>query len=505
MHHRGPIAALLGLGILAGLGACQEPPSYRMRWSLEGKGVPTVAHCSESGVLEVRARAFVDAETFTGEVVLPCAAEGLDDPEALVDGAALAPGHYALQVRGFDRAGLPWQAADGQTEPDPDVTGCTDDASACLPTELVCGCASLEVREGETVELPEFVLVPPPECSDGIDNDEDGVVDDRDPSCAVDGGTAGEGLPVGLTELRLELTLLADNPNASCSSVPLRSLRVQLDDESGTTVLLEETCRTDRPYLLSLRVPEGAYTFTVLGLDGTGTPVTVAKTFGARINATGGSILESIDFAPEDFLEPIVARMSLSPQYVSTLGLDLDGVPVAPRGSCSTTAASGIPIAAGTLEIAELRLLMQGAHGETLPVPVILDGSPVDGSARACASSFLTEPVTWGGYQLVAEALSAEGEVCFGNTAHPEPMRPSDALGVPLARVYDEAGQVPASCRECETDDDCDPDEPGWACLDGVCQRPCGRDRDCESSVLGDLGFVCQPVEGRSSSYCQLP
>ncbi|MEX1364331.1 MAG: hypothetical protein AB1Z98_14490, partial [Nannocystaceae bacterium] len=217
MHLRGSICRFVGLGLgslvaLGGLSACQEPASYRLRWSIDGRGVPTVSACSESGVFQVRARAYVEGERFVDELILPCAAGALADPDALVDGTALSPGDYGLQLRGIDRAGQPWQAADGQTEPDPDETGCTEDFDACLPTELVCGCMPLTVGADETVDLPEYVLAPPPECDDGIDNDRDGVVDDRDPSCAVDGGVGGEGIPVGLTELRLELTLLGRNP-----------------------------------------------------------------------------------------------------------------------------------------------------------------------------------------------------------------------------------------------------------------------------------------------------
>lgn len=498
---RGTLLAVLAPGLLlGGPSACQEPPSYRLRWSIEGRGAPTTSACSESGLFELRARAFVDAELFIDQRVLPCAVDRLaDDPDALVDGSALPPGAYALQLRGFDREGQPWQAADGQTEPDPDVTGCTDDASACLPTEQVCSCTELIVTEGQTVDLPELVIAPPPECDDGIDNDQDGVVDARDPSCQVDGGAGGEGLPVGLTELRLDLTLLAGNPNATCSSVPLRSVQVALQTGAAEpTVLLEETCQLERPYLLSLRIPEGSYTFSVIGLDASGEPVTLAKAFDASINATGGSILESIDFAPEDFLDPIEARMSISPQYVGALGLDEGNAPAAPRGSCS--AMSSI----GTLDIAGLRMTLFDGHGGPLSSPVLLDGIPLDGTERECASLFLTDTVTWGGYVLQIDAVSADGEVCFSNAEEPEPMRPSETLGVYLPRAYDDAGQVPASCRECEADGDCDPDEPGWACLDGVCQRPCELDRDCESLVLGDLGFACLPVEGRDESYCVL-
>ncbi|MEM7157572.1 MAG: hypothetical protein AAF799_32330 [Myxococcota bacterium] len=569
MHKRSYIAALI---LTSGLTACQEPPSYRLRWALADRGTPTVEACAESGLFEVRARAYLDGERFVGELTLPCASSELTDPQGYVDGSALPAGDYLLQLRGIDRAGDPWRTevpADPGEEDAPDLEGCLDDASACQATELVCDCVSLQVREDATVDLPELLLDTPPECDDGIDNDQDGVVDGQDPSCEIDGGIRGEGLPVGLTELSLSLTLLGENPNATCSSVPLRRLQVQLEGETESPVVLDEDCQIDRPYLLSLRVPADTYTFSVTGLDRecdeelcltiddnhaqglnsdhclddfpqcfpaycgeqlascetddltrpecaaqfpdlpecfapTDQVLTKTKTFTAQINATGGSILESIDFSAEDFVTPIEGRVAFNPTYVSALGLDLAGAQIAPRASCQSTTAPG------TLDIGGLQIEMLNAHGGAVDTPVILDGTPMDGRERTCAATFTSEPTTWGGYALAIDAVSAEGDICFSNRAEPEPMRPDDPLGVFLARAYetveDDDGslvmRVPDSCRECEADDDCDPDEPNWACLEGVCQRPCELDRDCESSVLGDLGFTCNEIDGRTLSYC---
>ena len=511
MNRRSHIAAILVLGSLA---ACRETPSYAVRWSLEGRGAPTTVACAESGIFFVQARAYLlselsdtsedFAENFGGEIVFPCANDRFTDgDEVRVNGRALPPGNYALQLRGIDRADEPWRTAQGTDPLDPRLQGCTTDASACLDTEQVCACVPLEVREETTVAAPEFVLVPPPECEDGIDNDGDGLVDRADASCDVDAGMAGEGLPVGLTELRVSLTLLGQNPNANCSAVSLRRFQIEVLSDAGNTVVLDDTCSLDRPYLSTLRVPAGIYTFSALGLDAAGEPVTVAKTFDASISEVGGTVLQSIDFAPEDFIEPIEGRIRFSPVFVSALGLNADGQPIAPRSSCVGTPSPGVlDIVPGDLDIGSLEISFVNGHGGPLDVPVPLDdGTPLDGTEIECSAVLLTEQVTWGSYSTVLQALSTEGEVCFSNADAPTPMIPNEQLGVPMARVYAADGTVPDSCRECEVDTDCDADDSDWACIEGVCQRPCDTNVDCFSSELGDLGFVCDETD----DHCHPP
>jgi hypothetical protein len=53
-------------------------------------------------------------------------------------------------------------------------------------TQLTGGAptASLTVSDGMTTAFPTVTLTPRPECSDGIDNDGDGLVDGDDPGCA---------------------------------------------------------------------------------------------------------------------------------------------------------------------------------------------------------------------------------------------------------------------------------------------------------------------------------
>lgn len=555
-----------------------------MRWSIEGRGLPTVTSCAESGMFELRARAYAAPNQVVGEVYVPCSAAAVQDG-GTVDGSPLPPGRYAIELRGVDRADNTWEDPSlAPLDPDEIHNGCNavNDYTECRPTELVCDCLELEVDdEDSTVTLPEFVLEPPPECVDGIDNDRDGLIDSRDPACAVDGGIAGEGIAVGLTEMRIALSFLSENPNANCSSVRGGNFLVRVASDAGQTDVLDATCGTDIPYLASLRVPAGTYTFSASltqqfppsecasveascassdltaaqcvennptcfaetcetslaeceadGLDDAGCQslhpecyqanlLTRPKTFVRQINATGGSIAEAIDFAAEDFIEPVVGAINIDPQFVSALGLeDIDGdpKPVDTRTTCIAQPEDPDEDDAepGTLNIPTLRMTMLNAHGGTVDEPVILDGTPVDGRERACAAVYLTDSVQWGGYSLATEGLADDGTVCFQNVGNPTPMRPTVVLGVPMARVYepidtvDENGdptvvmRVPDSCRECEVQADCGA-ESQWHCLDGVCQLPCEANSNCESTALGDLGFECQPVPDRSANYCVLP
>jgi len=477
-----------------------------LRWSIEGRGVPTTSACAESGLFQVRARAYTNPNDDVAEIVLPCSAAALEDPEATVDGSTLPPGHYAIELRGIDRNGEPWEDPSlAPLDPDQPHNGCNavNDYTECRPTDLVCSCLALEVQEDAIVDLTDFVLVPPPECVDGIDNDRDGFVDDNDPGCSVDGGIGGEGIPVGLTELRLDITFLSNNPNATCSSVGVTDVRIDVQTAAGSQVVLDSSCNTAKPYLLSLALPEGAYTFSTVALSSNGEALTDVTAFDAQIRATGGSIVETVDFAAEDFLSPIEETMTILPTFVSALGFldkgDVGEQPASARGSCGSTSTPGL------LDIASLQMRMLNGHGGPLDVPVLLDGTPLDGSARECGSTFLTERALWGGYTVEIEALSAEGEICFSNVGAPTQMRPRESLLVPMARVYDGL-EVPASCRDCNVDDDCDDGDniDAWACLAGVCQLPCTDDLDCESELLGDLGFGCVEVEGYSEPYCQL-
>lgn len=548
MRIRAHLAAVLAL---AGATACQETPSYRLRWRIEGSERPSVAACAEAGLFQVRALVFDLSPTLEStlhdERQFACHPSAFDD-EGSVGGAALAPGTYAVQLRGLDRAGQVWseytepvginalegldcsdgmlcpsaapfcaqgRCYDGSTGDSCDdhddcvaplacgpegecalFTGCILEVgnNRCFDGELVCECQRLTVvEEGATIELPPFVLAPPPECDDGIDNDRDGLVDASDPSCTAAIGDGTEGLPVGVTELRLDLTLLGRNTAlVDCSPLRVRSVRVTYGEGDAQEVVLEDACTLERPYVALLRLPAGPAVFTVTGYDGTGpaaTAVTHPKTIETEISPFGGTVQRSVDFGPDDFIEPIVSPIRVIPNYVSEVGPGAIA-----RSSCGPVVEN--TVAHGSLVLDRLRVQVLNGHGNPLDPPVTYgDGTVLDGeSTIACEAPLTTAPLEWGSYSIVVEGLSAAGEVCFSNVGSPALMAPSGSpLALYLPRVYGDDGQVPASCRDCELDADCGtPDE--LACVDGVCQQRCtaGDDPQCLSDELGDLGFVCE-------------
>ena len=501
---------------LAGVTACQETPSYRLRWAIEGREMLDATACAESGLFQVRLRAWAGPDQLADERTYPCSSTGLIDPEGTVGGSALPPGIYAIELRGVDRTGDPWDEAEAPSlEPDAaDHPGCTPDADVieCRPSELVCDCQRLvvvsagssasaadaseatAVEEGSTATLPEFVLVPPQQCIDGIDNDRDGLVDTSDPSCNVDFGDGTEAVPVGVTELRLELTLLDGNPAVSCSSVPLRRVQVSYGEGDAAEVVLEEPCDLEQPYLASLRLPAGTAVFSAVGLDAGGATITTTKTFEAEISQFGGTVQERLDFRPEDFLEPIVREIRVPPGYVSELGrqarvrYSCDPPVLVPADEDAGTPA----VTRGQLVIAGLRPQVLNGHGGPLDVPATLDdGSVLDGdNVIACSSSLVTAPLEWGSFAMQIEALSAEGEVCFSNVGSPSLMTPGGVSSLFMARVYEADGSVPASCHDCEVDADCGL-EGQLFCVGNVCQGRCASDEECLSDELGDLGAAC--------------
>jgi len=569
MPKRPDTLALLALGSLA---ACADPPSYQLRWSIEGRDVPGVATCSEVGLFQVDARVFAvppeGGPTFASDLrserTHPCHPETFDTDDGTVDGASLPPGAYVVQVRGINRADAYWSDAPTATvgqntaeftrcdqpetpdcspaapycvqgrcrdgsEGDPcrddgqcadplqcnavgqceRLTGCDPaaDYEQCSEDQRVCDCRRITVTEGDAPVL-EFTLDPPGECEDGIDNDLDGRIDDNDASCLVAFGDGTEGLPVGVTEVRVQLSMLGHAPLVNCIS-DIERIELSVDTPSGPVVLLDERCRLDVPYSTLALLSPGPATFHVRGLrsecDGgacTLVPSTVDATFTDTVLPSGGTIVAAVDFAPADLLQPLEASMQLEFDYRISYGTDANELPEPPRSTCAPPSNGE----GGMLEVADLRMTMSNGHGAPLAQPVRLvgagdlDGVPLDGSVLVpCFGEFTsTEVVDWTqGYTLTVEALSAEGEVCF--LREDVPMVPEERAVIELARVYDATGNVRPSCRDCTTDEDCNAESFGEAiCIPegfagaGTCQYPCYEQSHCQSAGLpDDAGQTC--------------
>ncbi len=145
-------ALLLG----AGLAACGEEGSYRLSWSLESGPIESARDCTGHGIGTIRVTAF-DAGGGKRVAEFHCW-----PPEA--EGPGLPDGTYDLQVEAL--------RLDGGSFEDP-ITG---------QHYGVAWVRGLEVVSGR--KTPAEVILPvPPGCLDGVDNDEDGLVDAADPDC----------------------------------------------------------------------------------------------------------------------------------------------------------------------------------------------------------------------------------------------------------------------------------------------------------------------------------
>ncbi|MEM9453330.1 MAG: hypothetical protein AAGF11_04070 [Myxococcota bacterium] len=561
MPTRSHIAALLTLG---GLTACAETPSFELRWTIEGRPGASVAACSESGVLQVRARALNGPNELddsgepiglVNERIYPCFPEGLEGDDGRVAGWALPRGCYAIELRGIDRSLTPWDDPEPAVFDDEPVEhpGCSpgdpgdSEPPECRPGERVCDCLRLSVGggcseeqgaaasapEGETASEPlVFTLDPPLECEDGIDNDRDGRVDDGDPSCVFALADGTEGLPVGVTDLQLEVSLLAQNPNIECPNIPgFSRIQVwfdrdewtdneQLEELSDTDILIfDDTCQLESPYRFATSLPVGLARFHVVGVNGAGVPITQLQSFEQELTPGNNFVQAAVDFGPETFLEPVVGPIIFNTGFVGELGREGNV-----RFSCALAVDGETPEQMvgkhdrGTLEITDLRVTLFDSRMEPVTTPIqIDDGTVLEGpTIIPCRSQVFTQTLTWGGYFMEVEALSAAGEVCFSNVGAAQVMAPNEIDNILLPRTGDDA-DLPESCRECEADADCAPacvtlvvdDEEtllcppldGWACIVGTCQSPCAEAEDCQDDLLGDLGYACSEVSG----YCERP
>ncbi|RMG96917.1 MAG: hypothetical protein D6705_10080 [Deltaproteobacteria bacterium] len=433
------------------LSACAETPSFEVRWRIgasadaeaaappEGVALRAPWQCTEVGLFRV----LVQTWTEDGAVLLDerdhrCFPASFDDPDAAVAGPSLPPGTYQVRLQGVRRDGVAYAPPEeGRFAPGVTVIG-----------DVVVENPDTTIRLLDEGDDP--VLGAPLPCDDGVDNDRDGFVDESDLGCRAGLGTS-EDDPVQLLQVRLAPTFFSKNPNMhgaeACLAVGVDRFEVRTTDGEllGEPPCAETVGRAAFLTWVAAEVPEGV---DVTAVASDGTPRTVSKRFDL---AAGGLTVVEVDFSDADFLEPVVAPFGFVLRFEggSTDCSDPDE---------------------GTLEIPEVRITVLGAHGEPVSPPVTTEGGMVlDGAApMACpTAAVITEPLPWGGYLVVAEALSDEGDVCFATTS-PVPAAP----GTPIAFVadLDRIEPPPASCRTCESDGECD---PGLVCTaDGLCAAP---------------------------------
>ncbi len=468
--------ALAGLALVGGFG-CNQTASFRLRWQIEARDgellpVTDPLQCSEFGMNTMRVLVTDPAGLVAFDDVLPCFAHGFANPERMFEGPELDAGHYIVEVRGLQRDLQPWEDA----PLDPTSTQFCSGAAAtiaCNEVDVACDCQQFDAEKDVTVTLDPFVLTAPRECIDGIDNDRDGLVDDEDAACGID-GLASESLEVSAVQFRAVLSLFDGNPRMTCEGVRLIDLRARVCrlDELGDDGACDDTsavtldpvpCRLGEPSFFATTLGEGEWVLELTGRGPGGTLTTVPATFPFTLQPGPGAFVPiAVDFPAEAFEPAIEAAAAFALEFA--------------RGDAESTATRTClpPVDGGALAIADLVLELRDAHGGPLPSPASLsDGTVLDGTPIPCPSAIVrTAALSWGGFSLRAQARAADGTVCFStDTAEgggaPLMLAPgSSAISLVIPRVLDENGLPPTACRDCTTDVQC----VDGTCVGGLCE-----------------------------------
>jgi hypothetical protein len=456
-----PRTASLAALLVLPTAACEEDPSFRLRWRIcdaedEGCGddsdgaaplLSSASQCSSVGIGKVRVTTKDSLGLLADVRERACFLRGFKDDDALVDGPALPPGTYSIEVRGLRRS--------ARLDEDGHSLFGWEDEEGPLVIHTV---EDVDILEDEIQKLDGFELLPPPQCDDGVDNDNDGATDLFDPACRSPGPSGleqGDGT-VTLTQFRLELSLLNRNPNARCAGLGIARFRVVLPD--GSDVVDPITCPagglgTGRPYFFSDVLPEGTSSLEVTAVDKD--DVALTRPVNLQLPSdTGeaGTLSFAVDFDDSLFDPPIVDKARFT--------LAFRPHPDAALRFCD-------PPGVENLVIDEIGIRLLDAHGRPLDPPATMatdspvgPGTTLDGTRFACPNREVwTEDLPWGGYLMEVEAFSPDGDVCFASDAL-TPLGPGENVLFELSRAY----PVAQSCRDCNDDDDCE-----GICEDGVC------------------------------------
>jgi hypothetical protein len=460
------LSAWAGAALALGVSGCGEPPAYEVRWKLVDEAgladpdaaaeLSSVKQCADVGVSRVRVTTRRSDNTVADRQEYPCFPSAFAGGGA-VEVPALPAGEYKVEVAGLRRIGEPWDCVDDEATPE--VEACVAFAEA-----------SVTVAEG-SLPTVEVVLLQPPECDDGIDNDRDGLVDGRDPACLID-PTGPESADSSVTLFQLSVTFL-DSAAVGPANVSVDALELTVDGEPLATVSAADLDTSQWPFRLPLvteRFEPGNHLFSIVAVDGQGQPRTQAIELEFNVSDdSAGFVLQQFDFDGGQFVEPIVEPIAatiallLDPGDVTgptcTLGGSLGGATVSIEQTwLRVTDEDGQPLAAATLQLAG-----SSAGGSIAPV----DEAGGWISFACPTSSIGSAPLAWGSYGVEIEARIGAA-VCFANEGV-EPLTPQGQAGAQvfyLDRILDEQGAPPTGCEECAVDSDCS----GQVCDLGICK-----------------------------------
>lgn len=456
------------MGLALAASGCQEQRSYAIRWRVEPRTgtepetaepqdveMSNASVCSRAGVSDVEVWVVDELNRVVDQFDRPCFPERFRQAGGSIRGATLSPGDYTILVAGTRANGLPWGTClgDSSTEDpsDSDTDGFvgddTDGDSAVCTGESVrgflaaadalgtpmcndgvcnvglesCDCTTFTVEAEKTQRLDDFVLAAPPDCEDGIDGDEDGLVDQLDPGCQLGDS---ESTPVLVPEIELNVSVLSGNPSADCNNVGVGALGLTVDGNEQDPIL----CNVGRTRF-STPLAVGPHELSVVGIrsiDGAFAPITVEKSLSFSVNELGVATPRSleVDFADTDLLEPLEAQVQFRYEFA------IPGDDEATAAFCSDD-----------------RLGVEGVRYRVLDLggqPVSTFAAPLDGSLSACSIAPVVslEAPTWGGYAIEIEAFNADDELCWSNADAPTLLTPSEAQAAVLAPV----DGAPADC-----------------------------------------------------------
>ncbi|MCA9680900.1 MAG: hypothetical protein KC457_01790 [Myxococcales bacterium] len=467
-----PQAQLLALvGLSTGLLACGEAPSYQIGWRIaDADGITnpdtvselrTVKQCSEVGLSLIEVTALAGDGSVAHVSRFPCFPSPFADGD-LVDGPTLAPGDYTLSITGLRRSGEVWD--------------CTPDPNADPDIDPLCiaqASAQVSIAEGQLPAV-EVVLLAPPQCDDGIDNDNDGRVDRQDRACQLDpeGNEDGDR---GAVIFQLTTTML-DSQVVLPVNVRINYLQISVDGEevyrASDSADLDLRLWPYRVPLFSLSLEPGPHTLEVTALGGSGIaddPLTqtLSRDFVVDIEQ-GAYVVEQFDFGIDTFLQPIEDGF-----YLYLGQLPYPGAEEKHTLTCQLLDGS-------TVEGLRLRVLdedQQPLDALTLGFDTLggVDGAQGWIDMPCQTSNFGSNDLPWGGYSLEAQGLR-NGEVCFdqvyngriGPLDGPAPLAPQGDGGAQrlfMQRVVDDQDMPPAACVECQEADDCSTHK----CNNGLC------------------------------------
>jgi hypothetical protein len=144
--------------VLAAVSAgCGPNGSFTLSWAIEGETRSDAFGCSSHGVDGIQVQALHASSRAPSDLVVFACAPHFAEHK-------MDAGDYLLQVTPTN--------AKGERLTDP-TTGV-----AIAPVEV-----AVTVPSDGTVMLDPVTLTPNPQCSDGVDNDRDGLVDLADPDC----------------------------------------------------------------------------------------------------------------------------------------------------------------------------------------------------------------------------------------------------------------------------------------------------------------------------------